>query len=71
MYHRAMRIGEKGSGLEGLEAQKEAYLDALTCLEIVPDDSLKYVVQRTGIPQEQQQEPQKSQSNKATDKEVC
>jgi hypothetical protein len=48
MYYRAMRIGDKGEGLEALEAQKESYLDVVTCLSHLEEDSFRYVIQHTG-----------------------
>lgn len=49
MYYRAMRIGDKGSGRDALKAQKLAYLDTLTCLNLIKPENCRNVIKRTGI----------------------
>lgn len=49
MYYRAMRIGDKAVGRDALEAQKQCYLDVVTCLSLIQPELCRHVIKKTGI----------------------
>ena len=49
MYFRVIQLGERGRGLEGLEAQRDSLLDVLTCLALVENEDFRFVIRKTGV----------------------
>ncbi|CAL8077044.1 unnamed protein product [Orchesella dallaii] len=49
IYHRVIQLGNRGRGLDGLNAQHESLLDVVSFLSLMEDKEHRYVLRKTGV----------------------